>query len=124
MTRKKFTRITTDPKILAGKAIISGTRIAVNFLVDLLRNNWAKSHLLENYPSLEEEDILQAIDYSIEEYAKIINETLMKWGETSSDVFIEKARDGRLEDAENDAIVLRQCFLEQEFLLEKKAEFT
>lgn len=41
-------RITVDPEVLAGKAIIKGTRIAVEFLLELLANDWSYEIILEN----------------------------------------------------------------------------
>ena len=36
-------RIAVDPKVLAGKPIIKGTRLAVEFVLELLANGWAGS---------------------------------------------------------------------------------
>lgn len=123
MTQKKFDQIVVDPLIQSGKATIKGTRITVNFLIDLIRNNWSKEQLLENYPSLKKEDILTAIDYSIEQYSEIINDILLKWNETSEDLFLQKAKDGQYENAENDAICLKQCLLEREKLILKREDY-
>jgi len=57
-------RIVVDPEVLAGKAVIKGTRIAVEFLLELLANDWSYETILENYPQLTKEDILAAIDYA------------------------------------------------------------
>ena len=57
-------RIEFNPKILAGKAIIKGTRISVEFLLELLANGWSHETILENYPQLSQEDILAALDYA------------------------------------------------------------
>ena len=43
-------RITLDPEILAGKPIIKGTRITVEFILDLLANGWTDEGIIENYP--------------------------------------------------------------------------
>lgn len=63
---KRKERIVVDPKILVGKPIIKGTRISVEFILELLVNGWTFEQLLENYPPLEKEDILAAIEYSME----------------------------------------------------------
>lgn len=47
-----------DPKILAGKPVIKGTRLAVEFIIDLLANGWTEQQILENYPGIECDDIL------------------------------------------------------------------
>ncbi len=57
-------RIEVNHKILTGKAIIKGTRIAVEFILELLANDWAYETILENYPQLKKADILAAIDYA------------------------------------------------------------
>lgn len=52
--------IEINPQILAGKPVIKGTRLSIEFLLDLLANNWTVEQLLENYPNLTRQDI-QAI---------------------------------------------------------------
>lgn len=52
--------IEINPQILAGKPVIKGTRLSIEFLLDLLANNWTVEQLLENYPKLTRQDI-QAI---------------------------------------------------------------
>ena len=47
---------------------------------------------------------------------KNIQDILSRWKETSTTVFIEKARNGIFENAENDAIELRQLLLEEKKL--------
>jgi uncharacterized protein (DUF433 family) len=59
-------RIAVDPKVLAGKPIIKGTRLAVEFVLELLANGWAYDTILENYPQLERDDILAALRYASE----------------------------------------------------------
>jgi uncharacterized protein (DUF433 family) len=59
-------RITIDPKILVGKPVIRGTRIAVEFVVDLLAQGWSERQILENYPGLTHEDILACLNYASE----------------------------------------------------------
>ena len=39
-------RITVDPKVLVGKAVIKGTRIAVEFIVELLAEGWTHDQIL------------------------------------------------------------------------------
>ena len=35
-------RISVDPAVLVGKPVIKGTRISVEFLMDLLANGWTQ----------------------------------------------------------------------------------
>lgn len=66
MTEGWKERIAVDPKVLAGKPIIKGTRIAVEFILDLLANGWTTEKILENYPQLKREDITAALKYAAE----------------------------------------------------------
>lgn len=47
--------IISDPEILAGKPTIKDTRLAVEFILDLLAKGWNEQQLLQNYPSLSTE---------------------------------------------------------------------
>lgn len=57
-------RIAMDPAILVGKPVIKGTRIAVEFVIDLLAQGWSESDILKNYPGLRHEDILACLKYA------------------------------------------------------------
>ena len=57
-------RITLDPKVLVGKPVIKGTRIAVEFVIDLLAQGWPESEILRNYPGLTHEDIVACLKYA------------------------------------------------------------
>jgi uncharacterized protein (DUF433 family) len=57
-------RIVCNPNILGGKLIVRGTRIPVQFLLELLGAGMSISKILEEYPHLEREDILAAIRYA------------------------------------------------------------
>ena len=53
-------RIVTDPETLFGKPRIAGTRLGVQFLLDLLASGWSEAQILDSYPQLKAED-LQAL---------------------------------------------------------------
>ena len=57
-------RITVDPKVLVGKPVIKGTRLAVEFIVELLANGWTEQQILENYPGITQEDISACLHYA------------------------------------------------------------
>lgn len=57
-------RIVIDPDILVGKPVIRGTRIAVEFIVELLAEGWTNEQILKNYPQLTREDIRAALHYA------------------------------------------------------------
>lgn len=59
-------RISIDPKVLVGKAVIKGTRISVEFLMELLANGWSHEQILQSYPHLKQEDIHAALHYATE----------------------------------------------------------
>ncbi len=56
--------IIVDPKILVGKPVIKGTRLAVEFIVDLLAQGWVESEILRNYPVITHEDITACLKYA------------------------------------------------------------
>lgn len=66
MTEEWKNRITFNPNILAGKPLIKGTRIAVEFILDLLANGWTTENILKNYPQLKKEDITAVLKYATE----------------------------------------------------------
>jgi uncharacterized protein (DUF433 family) len=57
-------RISLDPKILVGKPVIKGTRLAVEFVIDLLANGLTQSEILQNYPRFTHEDIQACLCYA------------------------------------------------------------
>ncbi len=67
-------RITYDPNILGGKPIIKGTHISVQFILELLGAEMSIDEILTEYPHLQREDILAALDY---EAKTIANEEII-----------------------------------------------
>lgn len=59
-------RITIDSKILVGKPIIKGTRISVEFVVDLLGRGWTFEQILDDYDHLRREDLQACLAYASE----------------------------------------------------------
>lgn len=57
-------RIVIDPAVLVGKPVIAGTRISVEFVVDLLASGWSHEQILASYPHLREQDILACLKYA------------------------------------------------------------
>jgi uncharacterized protein (DUF433 family) len=53
-------RIVTTPDTLFGRPRIAGTRIGVDFVLDLLASGWSEAKILENYPHIKPDD-LQAV---------------------------------------------------------------
>jgi uncharacterized protein (DUF433 family) len=57
---------TEDPNILVGKPVIRGTRIAVEFVIDLLGRGWTQEQILREYDHLKPEDIQACLAYASE----------------------------------------------------------
>ena len=59
----EFDRITFDPNIMQGQACIRGMRITASLIINLIAHGKTTSDILDEYPSLEHEDITQALEY-------------------------------------------------------------
>ena len=57
-------RITVDSSILAGKPIIKGTRMSVEFILEMLSSGISVEEILREYPHLSKADILAALAYA------------------------------------------------------------
>jgi uncharacterized protein (DUF433 family) len=56
--------IVLDPAILAGKPVIRGTRLSVEFVIGLMADGWSERDILANYPGLSREDIAACLNYA------------------------------------------------------------
>jgi uncharacterized protein (DUF433 family) len=59
-----FDRITFDPKIMGGRACLRGQRITVSHIVGQIAQGASVEELLAEFPSLERDDIRQALEYA------------------------------------------------------------
>jgi uncharacterized protein (DUF433 family) len=59
-----FDRIVFQPGVLGGKPIVRGTRISVEFILELIADGGSITEIAQNYPMLTEEDIRQAIQFA------------------------------------------------------------
>jgi uncharacterized protein (DUF433 family) len=57
-------RITLDPELLAGKPVIRGTRLSVEFVIGLMAEGWSEADILANYPGISHEDLLACLAYA------------------------------------------------------------
>ncbi len=57
-------RIVSDPKVLAGKPVIGGTRLSVEFIIDLLAQGCSEADILRNYSGMTREDVLACLAYA------------------------------------------------------------
>jgi len=67
MTRQELlSRITIDPRVCFGRPCIRGHRIWVALVLDFLASGMKTDEILDEYPDLEEADILACIAYGAE----------------------------------------------------------
>jgi len=64
MVMRLSERIVVDPEVLAGKPVIRGTRLAVEFILELLAAGQSENEILADYPGLTREDLLACISYA------------------------------------------------------------
>jgi uncharacterized protein (DUF433 family) len=57
-------RIVVDPDIMVGKPVVKGTRLTVEFIIDLLAEGWSEAEVIRNYPGLTDEDIRACLAYA------------------------------------------------------------
>ncbi|MBI4902926.1 MAG: DUF433 domain-containing protein [Acidobacteria bacterium] len=57
-------RIVVDHEVLAGKPVIRGTRLAVEFILELLAAGRSENEVLTDYPGLTRDDILACLSYA------------------------------------------------------------
>jgi uncharacterized protein (DUF433 family) len=50
-------RITTDPDVMTGKPVIQGTRLTVDYILNLMAHGATEEEILEEYHRLKREDI-------------------------------------------------------------------
>jgi len=56
--------ITINPKILAGKPVITGTRIPVDIIIKKLGQNMNVEEILQDYPRVTKKAILASLRYA------------------------------------------------------------
>jgi len=57
-------RIVLDPGVLAGKPVIRGTRLSVDFVIGLMADGWTEGEILRNYPGVSHEDLAACLAYA------------------------------------------------------------
>ncbi len=57
-------RIVVNPRVLVGKPVIKGTRLSVEFILELLAERWTHEQILKNYSQLQQEDIWAVLQYA------------------------------------------------------------
>ena len=56
--------IISDPDIMMGKPVITGTRITVEIILEKLSEGESVEQILESYPQLNRESILAALSFA------------------------------------------------------------
>jgi uncharacterized protein (DUF433 family) len=59
-----FDRIVSDPAILGGKPCVKGTRISVEFILELIASRGTTEQIVAKYQQLRSEDIEQAVRFA------------------------------------------------------------
>lgn len=57
-------RVVVDPKVLVGKPVIKGTRIAVELVIDLLARGYTREQVRGQYDHVTDEDIQACLAYA------------------------------------------------------------
>lgn len=57
-------RIEVNPKRLAGKPVVRGTRIPVELVVGMLADGWDEAWIMAEYPMLAPEDVRACLHYA------------------------------------------------------------
>ncbi len=57
-------RIALDPAVLAGKPVVRGTRMSVEFVIGLMAERWSEADILAAYPTLTVDDLRACLAYA------------------------------------------------------------
>ncbi len=63
-------RITVNPKVMVGKPTIRGTRLTVEFILNLLAHGTTIDEIIDEYETLKVEDILACLLFAGESLSK------------------------------------------------------
>ncbi len=69
-----FQQIAYDPKILSGKPHVRGTRLSVEFILELFASGATKDEILKTYPQLTAVAVEEALKYAAQ---SVKNEVLL-----------------------------------------------
>jgi uncharacterized protein (DUF433 family) len=59
-----FNHIAYNPEILSGKPHIAGTRLSIEFILDLFASGATRDEIIKNYPQLTSEAVEEALRYA------------------------------------------------------------
>ncbi|MBI4646777.1 MAG: DUF433 domain-containing protein [Bacteroidia bacterium] len=64
--KRLLERITLNPKVMTGKPVIRGTRLTVQYILNLLATGATIDEILQEYKGLTKEDIFACLLYASE----------------------------------------------------------
>ena len=70
MEKHLLDRIIINPKVMAGKPVIRGTRIPVELIVRMVAQGIPEAEILREYPRLQPDDIRAALSYAADVLAQ------------------------------------------------------
>ena len=59
----RLDRITSDPQVCHSQPVVRGLRYPVQMLLELMAAGMSADEILEDYPDLEQDDLLAALEY-------------------------------------------------------------
>jgi uncharacterized protein (DUF433 family) len=59
-------KIDLNPSVLAGKPVVRGSRLSVDFILGLMGQGRSEIDILRNYPGITHEDIAACLQYASE----------------------------------------------------------
>ncbi|MER2556593.1 MAG: DUF433 domain-containing protein [Candidatus Competibacter denitrificans] len=74
-------RITANPNILGGKPVIKGTRLSVEFILELLASGVSEEEIIEDYQHITRDDIHACLRYAAHSFR---NEIYVEFEPTSA----------------------------------------
>lgn len=60
----EHSRIALEPAVLAGKPVIRGTRLSVEFVIGLMADGWQEADITANYPGITHDDVMACLAYA------------------------------------------------------------
>ena len=59
-------RVSRSPHILAGKPYVTGTKLTVAFVLEMLKAGYTFEKILDSYPQIEQQDVQACLAYAID----------------------------------------------------------
>jgi uncharacterized protein (DUF433 family) len=64
MTLAGFPRISVDPQVCGGRPVVTGTRVRVSDVLEMLAGGASHAEILADFPYLTEDDVLAVLAYA------------------------------------------------------------